>query len=109
MMTCCNCCTYRKLHQNVLSKLGIVHDNRQYIASLTNAWDLADVLLDDKNSDDVYKQKMQLWMSDAVIFGDPIRIEDMPEDCWSILERIVSNGIPFYKIPDKPEIREKSL
>ena len=98
---CKDCYTFAELSDTLKSALGI---EGRYIASLTNAWDLANLVVrnDEENDEEKwFTTKEALWKGGDIVIGNHmVQGEDgFPENYWEVYERMNIKGCSIYKIP----------
>lgn len=90
---CGDCCTYKRLHPNLLLRLGIECHEKTIIASLTDAWELANIALGSMNSDEDYKKRKDSWNNEEIVYGEAV---DVPNNFWEMFEKKQIKGISTY-------------
>lgn len=93
---CGDCCTFKRLHPQLLVLLGIEFQKSTIIASLTHAWALANIALGYTNNREEYEKRKESWNNEEIVYGEAI---DVPENYWEIFERIEIKGVSLYRCP----------
>lgn len=90
---CIYCNTFKKIHPNILDKLGINNKERLIITSLTNAWEIANIALGKVNDDNEYRKRKDLWDNEEIVYGSAI---DVPDDYSKTYQFFNINGISMF-------------
>jgi hypothetical protein len=100
---CGDCITFAELAEPLKDSLGI---QGRYIASLTDAWELANIVVDERvvrnEGEKWFDLKQELWKGGDVIRGERmVQGENgFPENYWEVYEKVNVKGLNIYKLSD---------